>query len=101
MNGMREHLPDTLIPCDPVTPVEATMLSYLIRRVLLALFTCWAISVLAFVIIQLPPGDFVDAYIAQSFRLGQRHLGRSGAAVARRVRARSSRCMSSTCAGCA
>ena len=39
------------------------MLSYLIRRVLLALFTCWAISVLAFAIIQLPPGDFVDAYI--------------------------------------
>ena len=40
------------------------MLSYLIRRVLLALFTCWAISVLAFAIIQLPPGDFVDAYIS-------------------------------------
>jgi peptide/nickel transport system permease protein len=40
------------------------MLSYLIRRVLLALFTCWAISVLAFVIIQLPPGDFLTAYVA-------------------------------------
>lgn len=40
------------------------MLSYLIRRLLLALFTCVAISVLAFVIIQLPPGDFVDAYIS-------------------------------------
>jgi peptide/nickel transport system permease protein len=40
------------------------MLSYLIRRLLLALFTCWAISVLAFFIIQLPPGDFVDAYIS-------------------------------------
>ena len=40
------------------------MLGYLIRRILLALFTCWAISVLAFAIIQLPPGDFVDAYIA-------------------------------------
>jgi peptide/nickel transport system permease protein len=40
------------------------MLSYLIRRVLFALFTCWAISVLAFVIITLPPGDFVDAYIS-------------------------------------
>ncbi len=40
------------------------MLGYLVRRVLLALFTCWAISVLAFVIIQLPPGDFVDAYIS-------------------------------------
>ena len=40
------------------------MLGYLIRRLLLALFTSWAISVLAFVIIQLPPGDFVDAYIS-------------------------------------
>lgn len=40
------------------------MLSYLIRRLLLALFTCLAISVLAFIIIQLPPGDFVDAYIS-------------------------------------
>lgn len=40
------------------------MLGYLVRRFLLALFTCWAISVLAFVIIQLPPGDFVDAYIS-------------------------------------
>lgn len=40
------------------------MLGYLVRRVLLALFTCWAISVLSFIIIQLPPGDFVDAYIS-------------------------------------
>ena len=39
------------------------MLGYLVRRLLLALFTSWAISVLAFVIIQLPPGDYVDAYI--------------------------------------
>ena len=41
------------------------MLSYLARRLMLAVFTIWAISVLAFVIIQLPPGDYVDAYIAQ------------------------------------
>src|SRR5712671_659997 len=41
------------------------MIAYTIRRLLLALVTVWAISVLAFVIIQLPPGDFVDAYIAQ------------------------------------
>jgi peptide/nickel transport system permease protein len=40
------------------------VLSYLIRRILFALFTCWAISVLAFIIITLPPGDFVDAYIS-------------------------------------
>ena len=45
-------------PDDDIPPAD------LIRRVLLALFTCWAISVLAFAIIQLPPGDFVDAYIS-------------------------------------
>lgn len=41
------------------------MLAYLARRVLLALLTTWAISVLAFVIIQLPPGDYITSYIAQ------------------------------------
>src|SRR6202035_3798322 len=41
------------------------MLAYIGRRALLAIFTVWAISVLAFVIIQLPPGDYVTSYIAQ------------------------------------
>jgi peptide/nickel transport system permease protein len=41
------------------------VLNYLARRLLLAALTSWAISVLAFVIIQLPPGDYVTAYIAQ------------------------------------
>lgn len=40
------------------------MLGYLARRLALALITIWAISIVTFVIIQLPPGDFVDAYIA-------------------------------------
>jgi peptide/nickel transport system permease protein len=40
------------------------MIGYIVQRVLLALLTIWAISVLAFLIIQLPPGDFVTAYIA-------------------------------------
>ncbi len=40
------------------------MAAYLARRLILALVTVWAISVVTFVIIQLPPGDFVDAYIA-------------------------------------
>src|SRR5471032_491242 len=40
------------------------MLIYLARRLALAVITCAAISVLTFVIIRLPPGDFVDAYIA-------------------------------------
>ena len=41
------------------------MLSFMIRRLLLAIVTMWAITVLSFIIIQLPPGDFVDAYIAR------------------------------------
>ena len=40
------------------------MLIYVARRLALALVTCAAISLLTFIIIRLPPGDFVDAYIA-------------------------------------
>lgn len=40
------------------------MLLFLARRLVLALLTCAMISVLTFIIIRLPPGDFVDAYIA-------------------------------------
>ena len=40
------------------------MLSYLISRLGLAIVTVWAITVLSFLIIQLPPGDFVSSYIA-------------------------------------
>ena len=38
------------------------MLAYMVRRVLLSIFTIWVISVLAFVIIELPPGDQVDRF---------------------------------------
>jgi peptide/nickel transport system permease protein len=41
------------------------VIAYIVRRLLLGLLTTWLISVLSFAIIQLPPGDFVDAYIAQ------------------------------------
>ena len=41
------------------------MLAYLVRRLILAFFTIICISMLSFAIIQLPPGDYVDAYIAQ------------------------------------
>src|SRR5947209_3343163 len=46
------------------------MLVYIGRRAVLAIFTVWAISVLAFVIIQLPPGDYVTSYIAQMASMG-------------------------------
>ena len=41
------------------------MLAYLVRRLILAALTVWAVSVLSFVIIQLPPGDYITSYIAQ------------------------------------
>src|SRR5438309_2775930 len=41
------------------------MAAYLVRRVLLAAVTIVFISILSFIIIHLPPGDYVDAYIAQ------------------------------------
>jgi peptide/nickel transport system permease protein len=41
------------------------MLAYAARRLVLAIFTLWTVTVLSFIIIQLPPGDFVDAYMAQ------------------------------------
>jgi len=40
------------------------MIAFIARRALLAVLTMWAISVFAFIIIQAPPGDFVDTYIA-------------------------------------
>lgn len=40
------------------------MLAYILRRLVLAVITIIAISILAFIIIQLPPGDFVTSYIA-------------------------------------
>jgi len=40
------------------------VIAYIVRRLLLAILTIWAITVLSFVIIQLPPGDYVTSYIA-------------------------------------
>ena len=45
------------------------MAQYLIRRAFFALISIFAISVIAFVIIQLPPGDYVHAYVSyQEYR---------------------------------
>jgi len=41
------------------------MVSYIVRRLVLAVFTVIAISILSFVIIHLPPGDYVTTYIAR------------------------------------
>ena len=39
------------------------MLAYIARRLLLAAFTIWTITVLAFIIIQIPEGDAVDRFL--------------------------------------
>ena len=41
------------------------MIIFIIRRLFLGLFTLWVISIIAFVIVQLPPGDFVDLYVEE------------------------------------
>src|ERR671929_1657638 len=46
------------------------MLGYMLRRLLVAIGTVWAVSVVSFVIIQLPPGDYVSSYIAQMAATG-------------------------------
>jgi peptide/nickel transport system permease protein len=46
------------------------MLSYIARRLVLGLFTIWAVSMLSFAIIQLPPGDFATTYLARLSEAG-------------------------------
>jgi peptide/nickel transport system permease protein len=43
---------------------------FVIRRLLIGILTVWFISIISFIIIQLPPGDFVSAYIAQLSQAG-------------------------------
>lgn len=41
------------------------MFRFIVRRLMIALVTIWAISVMSFVIIQLPPGDYLTSYVAR------------------------------------
>jgi len=44
---------------------------YLIRRILYMLLTLFFVSIIVFVVIQLPPGDFLTSYIAQLATSGE------------------------------
>lgn len=59
------------------------MLIYLAKRLMLAMLTCALISVLAFVIIRLPPGDFVDSYIADLASSGSSIVAEQAEAIRR------------------
>jgi peptide/nickel transport system permease protein len=47
------------------------MLQFILRRVLMMIPTLFAISLLSFLIIQLPPGDFLTSYAAQLREMGE------------------------------
>jgi len=47
------------------------MATYIVRRVLLVIPTLFAISVLSFFIMQLPPGDFLTSYAALLAQMGE------------------------------
>ena len=76
--------------------MTSAMLTYLARRLVLAVITIVAISVLTFVIIHLPPGDFVDAYIAKLAASGTRDLGGRGGCACASPTGWTSRCTCST-----
>jgi peptide/nickel transport system permease protein len=46
------------------------MWKYAVRRFLYMLFTVWVISIITFVVIQLPPGDFVTNLMSQMLQAG-------------------------------
>ena len=47
------------------------MLQYIARRVLMMIPTLFAISIVTFIIIQLPPGDFFTTYISNLAAMGE------------------------------
>ncbi len=51
------------------------MLAYSFKRLLLAIPTIFVISVLSFVLIQLPPGDFLSSYAATLASMGEQMSG--------------------------
>jgi peptide/nickel transport system permease protein len=46
------------------------MLGYILRRILFMIPTLFVISVISFIVIQLPPGDFLTTYAAQLSEMG-------------------------------
>jgi peptide/nickel transport system permease protein len=60
------------------------MLSYILQRVITAIPTLFFIAVVSFVIMELPPGDYLSYYIQQLEARGQRNAREEAAALAQR-----------------
>jgi peptide/nickel transport system permease protein len=50
------------------------MKKYLLRRCLYMIFTVWVITIVAFAVIQLPPGDYVSTLVSQMMRQGAKEV---------------------------
>lgn len=61
------------------------MLFYVIRRLLYMIIILFLLSVVAFVIIQLPPGDYVSAYVAEMQSMRGERLGEEEIIALRKV----------------
>ena len=46
------------------------MLNYILNRLIAGIITIWVASIISFVVIQLPPGDYVTSYIANLQAMG-------------------------------
>src|SRR5690242_18352831 len=51
------------------------MFLYIVRRVLLTIPTLFIISIISFILIQLPPGDFLTSYAANLASMGEQISG--------------------------
>ena len=60
------------------------MLSYITQRALMAIPTLFFIAVISFVIMELPPGDYLTYYIQQLEARGQRNAKEEAEALAQR-----------------
>ena len=47
------------------------MLTYIARRLMYMVVTLFVVSIITFVIIQLPPGDFISSYVGELAALGE------------------------------
>ena len=47
------------------------MKKYIVQRLIYMLFVLWLVSVVTFVVIQLPPGDYLSTYISRLEQVGQ------------------------------
>jgi peptide/nickel transport system permease protein len=63
--GIVNHVPHPVAGYLLVRRGQALMLHYILRRILTMIPTLLIISMLVFVIIQLPPGDYLESHIAE------------------------------------